>query len=77
MLKKFVLSTTILVNFTFAQTYEEGILAYNNFDFEKAFKILEDLSMNDNVQAQFFLAEKYKIGEIVKEDIQKELLIVE
>lgn len=77
MLKKFVLSTTILVNFTFAQTYEEGILAYNNFDFEKAFKILEYLSSNGNIQAQFFLAEKYKTGEIVKEDIQKAFILYE
>lgn len=71
MLRKFLLITTLFANLTFTQTFQDGLSAYNNFDFKKAFEVLEALSLKGDAQAQFFLAQRYKSGGIVRQDLNK------
>lgn len=71
MLRKFLLITTLFANLTFTQTFQDGLSAYNNFDFKKAFEVLEELSLKGDAQAQFFLAQRYKSGGIVRQDLNK------
>lgn len=55
---------------------EEGIKAYEEFDYIKAFKILEKFA-NKNKEAQYYLGKMYEKADFVDKDINKAIFYYE
>ncbi len=70
MIKK-VFSVSLIATISFASTMRDGVIAYENGDFQKASKIFEKHSLNGNSDAQFLLGDMYLYGKGVERNSKK------
>ena len=61
----------------FGGTLEEGIKAYEEFDYIKAFKIFEKFANKNNPIAQYYLGKMYEKADFVDKDIDKAIFYYE
>ncbi len=70
-MKKLILILGLTVTLCFSSTMEEAKYAYTKKDYEKAFKIYENLASNGNPKAQFNLGFMYRDGIFVEKNYSK------
>ena len=60
----------------FGGTLEEGIKAYEEFDYIKAFKIFQKFADKNNPIAQYYLGKMYEKADFVDKDINKYIEVI-
>ena len=71
MINKIVISLALLATLGFGASFEDGLNAYGNKDYQTAFKIFQNLGNKGDASAQFALGHMYEFGEGVRQDYQK------
>lgn len=71
MINKIVISLALLATLGFGASFEDGLNAYGNKDYQTAFKIFQNLGNKGDAGAQNSLGYMYRYGEGVKQDYQK------
>ena len=71
MIKKLILSLSLVATLSFGATIFDGAIAYEKGDLKTALPIFEDLASKGNATAQYVLGMMYENGEGVKQDYKK------
>ena len=70
-MKDFFSMISLLFRPFFGGTLEEGIKAYDEFDYIKAFKIFQKFASQNNSTAQYYLGKMYEKADFVDKDISQ------
>lgn len=70
-MKKLLSKLALFITPSLSSSLEDGVKAYQEFDYVKAYKIFSKDALKDDKNALFYLANMYLKGEFVEKDIDK------
>ncbi|OCL97562.1 Beta-lactamase HcpA precursor [Aliarcobacter thereius] len=76
-MKKLLISLSLFVNLVFGTSFDDAFDAFAKADYDKAFKLFEELEKSGDINAQFYLGLFYYDGKGIAKNYEKAIELYE